>query len=267
MLACILLFIFDHFHKDTPKNHQIKGVIQAPFFTKTEKKLLFDYPHYFELRDQLYKIYTPEAPSIESQNLINQIQNTNVWIGLYDILLNFRDRDALKGYTGPLFEKIRAGEIWRLITPVFMHLDFLHIFFNLFWLMILGHQIEFRLGKSRYLLLILITGIFANIAQYFVSGPFFLGLSGVIMGMAAFIWARQQRAPWEGYLLNRFTLVFLIVFVLGTFVLQLVLFFLQLAGTLTLTLGMANTAHITGAIVGYLLGCLPFFATRPSTRH
>jgi membrane associated rhomboid family serine protease len=47
------------------------------------------------------------------------------------------------------------------------------------------------------------------------------------------------------------------------FVLQIVLFIMQLIGTLGPTIGIANTAHLVGAIVGYLLGRLPLFTIRP----
>lgn len=93
-----------------------------------------------------------------------------------------------------------------------------------------------------------------------------MGLSGIVVGMAAFIWARQQIAPWEGYLLHRFTLIFLGIFVVGMFLLQIVLFVMQVTGDFGLTVGIANTAHLTGGCAGYLLGRLRLFALRPKRR-
>ena len=72
-------------------------------------------------------------------------------------------------------------------------------------------------------------------------------------------------APWEGYLLNRFTLVFLAIFVIGMFALQLVLFFMQLFDQAQFVIGIANTAHLSGAVVGYLLGRSRLFSIRHTT--
>ena len=106
------------------------------------------------------------------------------------------------------FEKIRQGEVWRLFTPCLLHFDFLHILFNMAWLWILGKQIEERIHWKKLGLLILIVGIVSNTAQYLVSGPSFLGFSGIVVGMAGFIWMRQRNAPWEGYPLSRIVFCF-----------------------------------------------------------
>jgi len=248
--------------------------VQAPLLSNVEQNLIYDFPTYFAIRDELYKIYTPkeieekEPPSAQASQLIQNLRKTPVWMGIYDrFILHYRNPDIPLSYNGPLFEKIGQGEVWRLFTPTLLHFDLLHIFFNMLWFILLGNQIEFRLGWLRYLILILVAGIISNTAQYLMSGPFFMGLSGVVVGLAAFIWARQLKAPWEGYLLHRFTLIFLGIFVVGMFVLQTIFFFLQILGNFELTIGIANTAHLTGALVGYLLGQLRFFSTFPKHNH
>ncbi len=246
---------------------KIPGIIQAPILAPIERALIYDYPTYFQERDKLFAIYTPKdieehkAPSAEALKLIQTLRHSTTWMGIYDrIVLSMQNPEYEIAYHGAMFEKIAEGEVWRLITPIFLHFDLLHIFFNVLWFILLGNQIEFRLGWFRYLILILATGLVSNAAQYLMSGPFFMGLSGVVVGMAGFIWARQQVAPWEGYLLHRFTLIFLGIFVVGMFVLQLVFFILQITSKFELTIGIANTAHLTGAAVGYLLGRMRLFA-------
>lgn len=243
----ILLFVWAQFGREKSTLPTLPGVVQAPLLSPIEQSLIFDYPPYFVLRDQLLKPDAPQEP------LLQQLQHTPVWMGLYDRIL-MRLQGHSPGPTGLLFYDIGHGQLWRLFTPALLHYDFLHIFFNLLWLIMLGNQIEFRIGPWRYLTMVILIAIISNVGQYVMSGPFFIGLSGIICGLAAFIWARQQIAPWEGYLFNRFTRLFLTLFVLGIFVLQIVSFLLQLFWHIDLSIGIANTAHLVGALVGYSLG-------------
>ena len=108
--------------------------------------------------------------------------------------------------------------------------------------------------------LILLVGIASNTAQYLISGPSFIGFSGVIVGMAGFIWMRQHSAPWEGYPLSRATFFFLLLFVLSMAVLGFLVFALNLFSILEITPVIANTAHIIGGVTGIVLGRFSFFA-------
>ena len=170
------------------------------------------------------------------------------WKGIYSFVEQEKDTNAP---APPMFEKIREGEIWRLFTPCLLDRGFLHILFNMAWLWILGKQIEERAGKWRMLLLIIATSIASNVAQYLVSGPFFLGFSGVVVGMAGFIWMRQKVAPWEGYPLSRMTVFFLLIFVLAMFALEVFSLAMQLFAHSPLSANIANTAHVIGGLTGF----------------
>lgn len=93
----------------------------------------------------------------------------------------------------PLFQKLRQGQLHRLITPVFLHGSILHILFNMIWLFVLMKQIEMKIGAIKTLFLSIAIGIVSNVIQYIVTGPFFVGASGIIVGLAAFIWIRQKK--------------------------------------------------------------------------
>ncbi len=265
IVTTILIFLWSAFHKGISMPPKIPGIVEAPVLKSIMKDLVFDYPKYFELRDELITIWPAKEkePSAEALVMVEKIKATPYWMGIYDrFIRHVRDPSFPLSYSGPMFEKISQGEVWRLFTPALLHYDLLHIFFNLLWFVLLGNQIETRVGKWRFSLLILTSAIASNVSQYLMSGSFFMGLSGVVVALAAFIWARQQVAPWEGYLLQRVTLIFLGIFIFGIFGLQVVFFFLQVFSKVDLTVQIANTAHLVGGVVGYLFGRMKFFALR-----
>jgi GlpG protein len=123
--------------------------------------------------------------------------------------------------------------------------------------------VEERLSRFKLLFFILIVGVGSNVAQYLISGPYFLGFSGVVVGLVGFIWARQKLAPWEGYPLNRTTFIFVAIFVLGMFALEIISLLTAVIFAKELSANIANTAHIVGGLVGYLLGRTTFFSRGP----
>ena len=57
-------------------------------------------------------------------------------------------------------------QYYRLFTSMFLHLDFLHIAFNMITLLIVGPAVEVMLGKTRFLALYLLAGLGGNVASY-----------------------------------------------------------------------------------------------------
>ncbi len=184
------------------------------------------------------------------------------WKGIGDWIFSLLTQtDFLLG-EGTLFAKVRQGEVWRLFSPSILHTQFLHILFNMIWLWILSRPVEQRIGSVRLALFTLIAGIGSNTLQYLVSGPFFLGYSGVALALAGLVWARQKRAPWEGYALHRTTFWFLMFFVGAMFALSAVSFMFALFFGKGFAPNIANTAHISGVFIGLFLGRFSLFAQR-----
>jgi hypothetical protein len=63
--------------------------------------------------------------------------------------LSNEDPEYKKSYQDkkmPIFQKIKEGQVYRIITPVFLHGSLLHILFNMIWLFLLMKLIEMKLG-------------------------------------------------------------------------------------------------------------------------
>jgi Uncharacterized membrane protein (homolog of Drosophila rhomboid) len=78
---------------------------------------------------------------------------------------------------------IRAGQIWRLITPVFLHASILHIAFNMYALFIFGRGIEARYGHARFILLYFLSGYAGNVMSFLLTASPSLGASTAIFGL------------------------------------------------------------------------------------
>jgi len=138
--------------------------------------------------------------------------------------------------------EIRSGQIWRLVTPIFVHFGILHILFNMFWLKDLGSAVEARKGTWRLGALILAIAVISNVAQFIVGGPAFGGMSGVVFGLFGYIWMQGKFNPTAQLHLHPQTVTFVVIW-----------YVLCLTGMVG---PIANTAHTAGAVVGIVWGYL-----------
>lgn len=77
---------------------------------------------------------------------------------------------------------ILEGEWWRFITPMFLHIGFLHLFMNTLALYYLGTVVERIFGNIRFLMIYLIAGFGGTLASFLFSTSISAGASGAIFG-------------------------------------------------------------------------------------
>ena len=78
---------------------------------------------------------------------------------------------------------ILQGQVWRLITPMFLHGSILHIGVNMYAMFNIGPTLERFYGRNRYLVLFLLSGYAGNVISFMFSPYPSLGASTAIFGM------------------------------------------------------------------------------------
>jgi membrane associated rhomboid family serine protease len=162
-------------------------------------------------------------------------------VGIY--LLQLAMGAPLSGDAGRIFEEgalygplVADGEWWRLITAAFLHLGVLHLGFNMLALWWFGPPLEYVLGRGRFLLLYLVSGL-AGSAGALIATPnsVTVGASGAIFGIlgAALVLERQRTYVFGGAAL--------------TIIVLNIVFSLALAGS-----GISLGGHLGGLAGGAL---------------
>jgi GlpG protein len=141
------------------------------------------------------------------------------------------------------FHQIKQGEVWRLVTPIFIHGDVWHILFNCYMLYYFGGQMETRRRWWRFLIFILLAAAFSNTAQAMIEGPIFGGFSGVVYALFGYIWMQAHFLPKSGFQISQLTVIILVGW-----------FFACFTGWMG---DIANTAHGAGLFFGIVIGYLP----------
>lgn len=82
-------------------------------------------------------------------------------------------------------EAIDAGQVWRLITPVFLHGSLAHIFFNMYALLSVGSLLERHFGHGRFVLMYFLGAFSGNVLSYLFTQGYSVGASTAVFGLIA----------------------------------------------------------------------------------
>ncbi len=136
--------------------------------------------------------------------------------------------------------EILSGEIWRFITPIFLHVTIPHVLINMYSLYAIGPAVERFFGTARFVAVYLLSGIAGVILSLAFSPYPSAGASGAIFGLlgalGAFLYIHRG-------LFGRFGLIQLR---------QIVLVALLNLG-LGLMPGIDNWGHLGGLLAGIAL--------------
>lgn len=144
--------------------------------------------------------------------------------------------------------EVRRGELWRLVTPIFIHSSPWHVIPNCLLALLLGGKIERERGSWRLLFGILAIAIISNLAEYGAAGARFGGLSGVVYGMFGYVFVKGRWDPDSGLQLSQ-----------QATLLMLIWLFLCTTGAVG---QIANVCHFVGLAVGLFWAAIEVLARR-----
>jgi GlpG protein len=164
------------------------------------------------------------------------------WLGTNtDVVAYFLIATHVGGPDGAPWEEIAGGQVWRLITPIFLHFGIMHLLFNMLWLKDLGTAIERVMGARTLVALVVVSGLLGNIGQWVWKGPFFGGMSGVVYALFGYVWMKAKFDPVPRFRVDSQ----MVMWMIGWFLLC----------ALTNLVGpVANMAHGVGLAVGVIWG-------------
>jgi membrane associated rhomboid family serine protease len=161
-------------------------------------------------------------------------------------LLALRPTAEFQGHLIPHWHAVAQGDVWQLLTSMFTHVAVWHIGFNMLALWVLGPQLELSIGRARFLVVYLLSGLAGSAAVMWFSNPYqlTLGASGAIFGLMGvmLVIAVKVRGDVRG-MLTWIGINFVITFVFATFI--------------------SWQGHLGGFVAGVVLGVVMAYAPRP----
>ncbi|WP_407308859.1 rhomboid family intramembrane serine protease [Desulfosporosinus sp. SB140] len=136
---------------------------------------------------------------------------------------------------------IQAGQVWRLLTSMFIHIGVMHLAFNLYSLWALGPLTEESYGHWKYFAIYILSGLGGSLASYIFSPALSAGASGAIFGLlgAQLVYSYQRPYLWKSGLGLNLVIVILVNFGFGIS-----------------QPGIDNFAHLGGLLSGVAMGFL-----------
>lgn len=176
-----------------------------------------------KINEDVFKIKKP----IVTYTLIG----INVFIFILSLFLNILPMFAVNRFY------IVNGQYYRLITGIFLHANIAHLLCNCYSLYVIGMQLESFLGKVKFAIVYLLSGLAGSLLSIFFSSNFSVGASGAIFGLLGSLiyFGYHYRVYLDSVIKSQIIPLIIFNLILG--------FMIQ---------GVDNAAHIGGLVGGIL---------------
>ena len=136
---------------------------------------------------------------------------------------------------------IGAGEPWRLLTYMFLHVGISHLVNNMLILYFMGNYLERSVGHVRFFAVYILSGVIAGLGSimYNTNMAVGVGASGAIFGVFGAVFSLVLTRHGRGITMRQM-LIFLGLTVYSGFSTQ----------------GVDNVAHLTGLLAGAGIGTI-----------
>ena len=197
-----------------------------------------------------FRQYKSRRPTITLSPVVLALIVMNIAVFIVELFAGGSTNELTLHRLGELDTRlvIYRHEYWRLIAALFLHYGPIHIFFNLFALLLLGPPLERQIGHVYFAACYLVSGlgsslVVVGLTRFRLLAPFELvGASGCIMGVVG---------TWMGFLLRHRHLPLARERLRNIFIIVL----MQVAFDLV-TPQISMAAHLGGLSTGFLLGLI-----------
>ena len=142
---------------------------------------------------------------------------------------------------------------WSPLTSIFVHANFLHLFYNMFALFLFGTILEHIIGRKKFISIYFASGLLASSVSYFVY-PASLGASGAIYGILGMLAVLRPK------------MIVYVAYIPMPMILAAIFWAIGDIFGLFFPSNIANAAHLTGLFFGILCGFVLKQKTQKETK-
>lgn len=125
-----------------------------------------------------------------------------VVVFVFELALDAANRGPVLGHLALSGDALARGEWWTLVTHIFLHGNVLHLMVNVLALWFIGPEVEYMLGRGKYLVLYLVSGVSGGLLQtaFAAHGSELIGASGAVCGVMLSFTTAYPDAPLQALL-------------------------------------------------------------------